>query len=259
MLPGFRFLFAAIALSTSILVFGLGAAALLRAAHEQFSSIPSRRGPPETRFTQQNEAAAATLAMLRVVEPPATEPKAPDDIPAAAPSAEQAAIVSTPAEPEPDKIAALKPEDSSLPEIAKPEAPVSEIQPLGEAASVEADAPAPANETAIAAVGEAASPANETVPAAPEPAIASPAADADVASTKIATLGGPPVAIEPSPKATEKATNKATDAKPDQSGVKKHRRAERTKERRRTAQRARQAAQEPADPFALPTITTRSR
>ena len=31
MLPGFRFLFAAIVLSTSVLVFGLGAAALLRA------------------------------------------------------------------------------------------------------------------------------------------------------------------------------------------------------------------------------------
>lgn len=253
MLPGFRFLVAAIALSTSVLVFGLGAAALLRAAHEQFSSIPSRRGPPETRFTQQNEAAAPALAMLRVAEPPAVEPKAPDDISAAAPSAEQPAIVSTPAEP--DKIAALKPEDSSLPEIAKPEAPVSEIQPPGEAASVEAEAPAPANETTIAALGEAASPANETVPAAPEPANASPAADGGIASTTIATLGGPPVAIEPSPKVTDNAT----DAKPDQSGVKKRRRAERTKERRRTAQRARQAAQAPADPFAQPTITTRSR
>ena len=33
MLPGFRFLLAAILLSASILVFGLGAAALLRATH----------------------------------------------------------------------------------------------------------------------------------------------------------------------------------------------------------------------------------
>ena len=43
MLPGFRFLFAAIVLSVSVLIFGLGAAALLRATHEEFASIPARR------------------------------------------------------------------------------------------------------------------------------------------------------------------------------------------------------------------------
>ena len=79
MLPGFRFLFAAIVLSMSILVFGLGAAALLRAAHEEFASIPSWRPPPETIFAQpNNEAARPVLAMLRV-DPPAEEPKAPDN------------------------------------------------------------------------------------------------------------------------------------------------------------------------------------
>ena len=79
MLPGFRFLFAAIVLSMSILVFGLGAAALLRAAHEEFASIPSWRPPPETMFAQpDNEAARPVLAMLRV-DPPAEEPKAPDN------------------------------------------------------------------------------------------------------------------------------------------------------------------------------------
>src|ERR1700742_2216602 len=56
MLPGFRFLFAAIVLSTSMLIFGLGAAALLRAAHEEFASIPSRRAPPETLFAQRDDA-----------------------------------------------------------------------------------------------------------------------------------------------------------------------------------------------------------
>ena len=50
MLPGFRFLFAAVVLTTSMLIFGLGVAALLRAAHEEFASIPSRRAPPETVF-----------------------------------------------------------------------------------------------------------------------------------------------------------------------------------------------------------------
>ena len=72
MLPGFRFLFAAIVLSLSILVFGLGAAALLRAAHEQFASLPSRRAPAEPVFTRQNDAPLPTLALLRF-DPPAVE------------------------------------------------------------------------------------------------------------------------------------------------------------------------------------------
>ena len=60
MLPGFRFLFAAIVLSTSMLIFGLGAAALLRAAHEEFASIPTRRPPPETLFAQRDRCRADT-------------------------------------------------------------------------------------------------------------------------------------------------------------------------------------------------------
>ena len=79
MLPGFRFLFAAIILSMSVLVFGLGAAALLRAAHEQFASIPSRRATPEPVFAQHNEPPMPTLALLRF-EPPVIE-KAPDTVP----------------------------------------------------------------------------------------------------------------------------------------------------------------------------------
>src|ERR1700748_1607454 len=53
MLPGFRFLFAAIMLSMSLLIFGLGAAALLRAAHESFASNTSWRGAPEVPFAQR--------------------------------------------------------------------------------------------------------------------------------------------------------------------------------------------------------------
>ena len=68
MLPGFRFLFAAILLSMSILIFGLGAAALLRAAHEEFASNPTWRAPPETVFAHESEPAKPVLATL-VVEP----------------------------------------------------------------------------------------------------------------------------------------------------------------------------------------------
>src|SRR5690242_8453420 len=87
MLPGIRFLLAAIVLSISILTFGLGAAALLRAAHEEVASVPSRRMPEQV-FAQQAEPPATTLAMLRVEpDPPA---KTPDTPPAATPAPEPA-------------------------------------------------------------------------------------------------------------------------------------------------------------------------
>ena len=65
MLPGLRFLFAAVVLATSLLVFGLGAASLFRAAHEEFASIPARRAPPEPQFAQQSDT-SPVLAMVRV-------------------------------------------------------------------------------------------------------------------------------------------------------------------------------------------------
>ena len=74
MLPGFRFLFTAIVLSMSILIFGLGAAALLRAAHEEFANLPSRRATPEPMFARLNDDPAPTLALLRVDPPVAEKP-----------------------------------------------------------------------------------------------------------------------------------------------------------------------------------------
>src|SRR6266849_4666571 len=99
MLPGFRFLLTAIVLSLSMLVFGLGAAALLRAAHEEFASNPSWHAAPETTFAQQGEATRETarpvLALLRVDTPKIETPSA--DVPLASASpAEQAAISSAP-------------------------------------------------------------------------------------------------------------------------------------------------------------------
>ena len=82
MLPGFRFLFTAIVLSMSILVFGLGAAALLRAAHEEFANLPSRRAPPEPVFARLNDDPMPSLALLRVDLPAAEKPR--DDVRSAA-------------------------------------------------------------------------------------------------------------------------------------------------------------------------------
>jgi hypothetical protein len=258
MLPGFRFLFAAIVLSMSILVFGLGAAALLRAAHEEFASNPSWHAPPETMFAQPAEATRPVLAMLRL-EPPAAAQKAADSVPSVAAPAEPVAIVPAPGEPE--KIAALKPQQSSAPEAARPEIPVPESRAQGEAeaTAAQADAQAVADTTRIAAPdaetkvasteqasppAQIPSPANETAPVAAEPA-ASGQPEIDAASTKIAALGGPSVTIEP--------TAKAVSEKPGRSAIEKRQKARRAAHRRRIAARARlaaQLAQQQANPFA---------
>jgi hypothetical protein len=247
MLPGFRFLFAAIMLSISILVFGLGAAALLRAAHEEFASNPSWHAAPEATFAQQAEATRPVLAMLRVDALPA-EQKASDNVPAVAAAAEPAAIISMPAEPE--LIAALKPDET---ETAKPEIPFSESPAQSEAAPAPADAPAAAEETKIAATEQVAPPTNEAAPAASEQMSGSALPDTDAAPTKVATLGGPPVTIEAQPPANTES------AKPDRSVIKKRQQARRAAQRRRIALRARLARQQLADPFAQPVATVRSR
>jgi hypothetical protein len=101
------------------------------------------------------------------------------------------------------------------------------------------------------------SPTDEASPPAPEQISAPASPEPDAASTKIATLGGPPVIIEAPPAA------KAASAKPDTSAVKKRQQARRAIQRRKLAQRARvarQALPQPAaNPFAQPTITVRSR
>ena len=78
MLPGFRFLFAATLLTISLLVFGLGAAALLRASHEQFASLPRQTAPPPA-FTRTADAAPPILSMLRVERP--TEAQSVETLP----------------------------------------------------------------------------------------------------------------------------------------------------------------------------------
>ena len=251
MLPGFRFLVAAIVLSMSILVFGLGAAALLRAAHEEVASRPSWRAAPETVFAQQNEVTQPVLAMLRF-EPSAAQ-KIPD--PVAAVDAPVEPITAMPAEPE--KIAALKPEASQPAETATPETPILEIPARSEVAPVQDAAPAPADETRIAATEPVPASANEAAPAAAEPASPPVSQNTEITSTKIATLDGPPVTIEPPPAA------KKLDAKPDKSAIKKRQQARRAAHRRKIALRARTAQQTPqqpaADPFSQPTITVRNR
>jgi hypothetical protein len=304
MLPGFRFLFAAIMLSMSILVFGFGAAALLRTAHEEFASTPSWQPAPETRFAQSREAtpplaqpsSQPVLALLRVDDAPQAAAKetpgeTPDTLKAGLPAsnaapADQAATVATAPQSEPEKIAAVQPADSSPPEVTKetanpqaamPEAaatetPATEAPPRGDAA---ADATAAADPSRIAATEQtseknsepalppadqaAPTPAVETTDATPEQAAAEPANAADVngISSRIATLGGPPVTIEQpkaKPDTAKSGTARSDSAKSDSSAVKKRQHARQELRRRRILLRARLARQtQQLDAFGQPT------
>jgi hypothetical protein len=301
-------------LSMSILVFGLGAAALLRAAHEEFASAPSWHASAEPVFAQRTETPAPVLAMLRVA-PPAAEENAPDPPPAAVTTAEaeqpaagdipadaevaakpaepevtakpaepeviakpvETEVTATPAEPdvmavpaepevtavpaEPERTTAVQPESSSRPETAKPEMPVAESLAPQEAAPAQTVAPVAADETKVAtstpasASEEVSAPVTEAAPA-PEQADPPASAETDIASTKIATLGGSLVMIETPPPA------KLTVAKHRKRLIKKHVDARRKTRHRRIALRARvvlQSPQQPTDLFGQPLAAARRR
>lgn len=284
MLPGFRFLFAAIMLSLSLLIFGLGAAALFRAAHESFASNSSWRATPDVPFGQRPETTLPMLATLRVE--PMTIARAPDTAKLAAAPAEPTSAISEPMTS--DQVAALRPAEAPVTEIAKPAetpapAPVAENPPAPEATPPE---PAAADVTTSSEIKTAAVTASDAVPvkepataqaepvadatpAAPAPAKAAPVAateaptpatEAQVATTetsdamtKIATLGGPPVEITDTESVLEARMVKLPRARPDESVIKKRQQARRALRRRRlAAARARLLAQQQlqANPFA---------
>jgi hypothetical protein len=219
MLPGFRFLFAAIVLSMSILVFGLGAAALLRAAHEEFANLPSRRAPPEPVFARLNDDPMPSLALLRVDLPVAEKPL--DDVRAAAVPEAASDIVApleTAAEErpvEPEKVAALSMEE-------RPPAPPNEAIAEKPAAPVATEAPV-ADVEVVAAIGETSAlpAASSATPAVPAPDVL--VLEGNAAATRIATLGGPAVIVD-----------ERTSATPDRSAVRK-RALQRAREQRRIA------------------------
>jgi hypothetical protein len=261
MLPGFRFLFAAIVLSLSILVFGLGAAALLRAAHEEFASTPAWRNAPEMVFAQPVETTRPVLALLRV-DTPVVE-KSADTTPA---DAVPAAITAAPSEPE--RIAALKPEASPSPEPAQPDAIVAERPAQNEAASAPAEPSVAVAETKTAETKTAETQIADTklamsgdnappvTPATSEPVAPPASPEATIAATKIATLGWPAVSIE-TPRPVKAEGAKKDSAKTGSNIIKKRQHARRAA-RRRLAARARLTAQLPlqqVDPFGQPTPT----
>ncbi|WP_172786786.1 MULTISPECIES: hypothetical protein [Bradyrhizobium] len=234
MLPGFRFLFAAILLSTSILVFGLGAAALLRATHQQYASNPGwRNGPQEQVFAQAPEPAQPVLAVLRAEPelPAETTPSLRDQVP----------TIALPLS-EPDQVAVLTTETDVQPEGATPQAEAPAIEPARPeptvaAAPASTDTLTPADTTAAIPEAQPAATASEPAPA--DPALA--AAAIDVASARLAALNAAPAASDAPTKA------KAESSKPDSKATK---RKAKVKKRQRVVRRPPpQQLQQQLDPF----------
>lgn len=227
MLPGFRFLLAAILLSASILVFGLGAASLLRASHEQYVSNPSwRNGPQEQVFAQASEPVLAALRVEPVAHDtaPAMQEQIPDNqvpsigLPAVETAPEQMAAVTLEAkvqsEPQPEpQVAAVAPPAETAP-------PATEV-PAPEPAQIQAAAPAPtdtltlADTTAsIATTTPAPAMSATDVPRTATPALASRVSD--IAAARVAALND----LAP---AKTKANSATPDGKPRAHKKKRHR------------------------------------
>jgi hypothetical protein len=190
MLPGLRILFAITFLSVSVLIFGLGAAAYLRSAHDHFANAPWR--PIEAPATARVDLAPATIAMLRV-EPEATsmQPTRQIDVPPEVSAATEPLPVAAAVEPpraEPPVAAIAAP---PITEAAP--APESIAQPSQETAAAPVTAPAP--ETAItpppaetsAADAKPAEPIVEAKEAAPAPIVV-----AALPTEQVATMDAAP-------------------------------------------------------------------
>jgi hypothetical protein len=232
MLPGLRFLFVAIVLSVSMMIFGLGAAALLRSAQQEVASLPTRHVQPETIFAQQTETTTPTLAMLsvdaRVPQQNGIDRPAVADMPSPAPPqmrpAPNASIEPNQMAAEPDRstaqTAALPSEEKSGSSDKASGAPVrtetkagSEVPaPLPEKPELEtqrretpaADSPAPA---APAAVATTAAPAEMTT--AP---IAATTAPVEMTSAPVGTTVAPVGTAAAAPATTAPETTAAVPA-----------------------------------------------
>lgn len=265
MLPGFRFLLAAILLSASILVFGLGAASLLRASHEQYVSNPSwRNGPQEQVFAQAPEPAQPVLAALRAepVAPvtneettAAMQDQVPSiGLPAVETGPEQMAAVTLEAkaqvEPQPEPQVAIAPPAETTPPAA--EAPAPEPDKSQAAAPVPTDTFTPADATDSIATTPP-SPTAPEVPRTATPALASRVSD--LAAARLAALNELAITAGKAPQAKTKANSATQESKP---------RAHKAKKRHRIVRRPPpQRPQQAFDPFGqqqtLATTATRAR
>lgn len=250
MLPGIRFVCAAVVLAVSLVIFGMGAAALLRSAHEEFASLPNRRPPPATVFSRQPET-APTLAMLRL-EPRASETTEPDATPMAQVS-DPAFVEQADAEVKPVPEAISTPAVVPAAEPEKPTAVETMTVAPSEPAIVAAAAPVETIEAApqaLAALDNTGSISLPTAVIMELPTATLTEEDARLSSSKVAILGGPPIDTEPVPLPNSRPTAEPAKAKPAKKVVKKP-----AVKKRRVAARAAPAAapvaQQQQDPFGL--------
>lgn len=205
MLPGFRVLFAIVLLSVSLLVFGLGAAALLRAAHDNFAGLAAPPPASEAVVAREREQRQATLALLQIetqAEPgqraaPSAEPRPTEpDTAAAAPAQEAPApglAEVTATEPGPEaKPGSQTDTRTEMTSEAKPEP--------GQAPAVVALAPAAPDPVPA---GEAAPATTAAIPPAgdPQPAIKDASRDAAEPSAATGENAAPSEAAKPGPTA----------------------------------------------------------
>lgn len=163
MLPGFRSLFVAVTLAISMLIFGLGAAALLRATHEEFASLPLKP-IPEVTFGSK-EADQPTLAVLQVDTPPAAEAATPESNQAEAQhtvtpilDAQPETAADAPPAADAPSASADTDEPTASPPQSEPVPAIADTTPPANTAAPELSEPARGSETAGEA-GEAVKPA----------------------------------------------------------------------------------------------------
>lgn len=224
MLPGFRSLFVAIVLAISMLIFGLGAAALLRATHEEFASLPLKQTPEVTFGSKETEPALAVLK----IDTPAAEPATPESSQGETQSTE---ATSPDARPEPEAgapatDAPAAPADSGAPAAFPPPSgsvpAMADTTPPANAAAPEPSEPAPSGETPIEA-GESVTPPSEaaTPPVAKSDASSTDGKTSDIGETMTSPFGEhfkPPLpgrrpakaaqAADPAPSATKRSSAK---------------------------------------------------
>ncbi len=228
MLPGIRILFAIVLLSVSVLIFGLGAAAFLRSAHENIASAPLWK-PIETPLTARVDIAQPTLAMLRVEpEPqpvtaapaiPAPVAKAEPTLPAA--PAEAAAVTPAPA----PEIPSTAPVQATAPPLVV-EAPAAvpvptvelsaqaTVQPAQETPAV---APQPLREAAVAPV--AAEPKPEQASPTVLAAVSADSAPVETATAAPASTPAPSVEAVATPAAEKPAVASTDTLKTDDKSI----------------------------------------
>ena len=173
MLPGFRFVLATVVLAVSVLIFGLGAAALLRASHDRFASLPTAQAPPEQLPNRDQEQRQTTLALLRVemMTEQAQTPSQPQAVieAAKAPVVDEPQPIPGPVDTAPAAGASVEPQAALAPAIDETASPA-------ESAAVATPAP----QAPIAAPPVTALPATasaEAAPVAAAPTAADPVAD----------------------------------------------------------------------------------